>query len=344
MDNNIKYIKRALTLAKKGFGRTAPNPMVGAVIVRDGIVIGEGWHKQCGGAHAEVNAINSASKSTEGATIYVTLEPCSTTGRTPPCTDAIISAKFAKVVIGTLDPNPKHAGRAVKILNNAGIKTVSGIESERCTDLNKAFFHWIQTGTPYVILKMAMTLDGKTATAGGQSKWITGPAARKSVQQLRKWSDAIMVGGETVRADIPSLNVRNSQGNPLKGWKQPYRIVASRSMTPEIAENLMGSGGKVEIVTAESRDEWGEVLKKLGEKDITALLIEGGSELAGSVIEAEIVNEVAFYIAPKILGGKDSKPVIGGKAPLSLEEAYQLKNQGIRKIGDDILITGKIGK
>ena len=337
-------MRRALTLANKGFGKTSPNPMVGAVIVKRGTIIGEGYHKKCGTPHAEINAINSVSESTAGATLYVTLEPCSTTGRTPPCTDAIISAKFAKVVIGCLDPNPKHAGKAVKILKNAGIETTVNVEKESCEELNRAFFHWIQTGTPYVILKMAMTLDGKTATAGGVSKWITGTQSRKSVQKLRKWADAIMIGGDTVRADSPSLTVRDTKGNPLKSWKQPIRLVASRSMTVDDAQKMMGSGSHPEIVSAATKKEWHSIMKKLGDKNITALLIEGGSELAASAINAEIINEIAFYLAPKILGGKHSKPVIGGKDPMNLTDALNLKNTKIRKIGDDFLITGEISK
>jgi diaminohydroxyphosphoribosylaminopyrimidine deaminase/5-amino-6-(5-phosphoribosylamino)uracil reductase len=344
MNVDREYMKRALTLAKKGLGRTSPNPAVGAVIVKNGKIIGEGYHKKAGTSHAEVNAIASAVESTEGSTIYVTLEPCSTTGKTPPCTDAIITAKFAKVVIATLDPNPNHAGRGVEILNNAGIETIVGLEKSKCIEINKAFFHWIQTKTPYVILKMAMTLDGKIATANGNSKWITGPDARKNVQKLRKWSDAIMVGGGTVRADSPSLNVRNSQGNPIKNWKQPHRIVASRTMTPEDAGKLMGPGCQPVIISPDSPNEWRKVMKNFGENNITALLIEGGSELAASVIKAGIVNEIAFYIAPKILGGKNSIPVIGGKDPFSLDEALNLQNSKIRKIGDDFLITGELTK
>ena len=342
MNNDTKYMMRALTLAERGFGKTSPNPMVGAVIVKNGEIIGEGYHKKCGTPHAEVNAINSLSKSAEGATIYVTLEPCSTTGRTPPCTEAIIAANIAKVVIGSLDPNPNHAGRAVDILNRAGVETVVGVEEERCSELNKAFFHWIQTGKPYVILKMAMTLDGKTATSNGNSKWITGSEARKSVQKLRQWADAVMVGGETVRADSPSLNVRDSDGNPMENWQQPLRIVASRSMTTEDAKKIMGSGSTPEIIQADSHEEWHENMEKLGSRNISSLLVEGGSELAASVLEAGIVNEVAFYIAPKILGGKNSRPVIGGRDPISLDEALNLKDSTMEKIGKDFLITGKL--
>ncbi len=342
MTDDIQYMKRAITLAKKGFGKTSPNPMVGAVIVKNGIIIGEGYHKKCGTPHAEINAINSAKESIDGTTMYVTLEPCSTTGQTPPCTDAIISANIAKVVVGCLDPNPNHAGRALKILKSANVETTINVEQKSCEDLNRAFFHWIETGTPYVILKMAMTLDGKTATASGKSKWITGPQARKSVQKLRKWSDAIMVGSGTVKADNPSLNVRNSQGASLKNWVQPLRIVASRTMSLDDAQQLMGPGSIPEIVKADTKKEWRTLMEKLGEKNITALLIEGGSGLAASAIHAEVIHEIAFYIAPKILGGRNSRPVIGGLDPASLSEARNLQEMKIKKIGDDFLLTGRL--
>ena len=344
MDKEIKYMRRALCLAKRGFGKTSPNPMVGAVLVKKGRIVGEGWHKKAGTAHAEVNAIASAGNKAEGSTLYVTLEPCSTTGKTPPCTEAIKSAKIAKVVIGCLDQNPLHSGKALKILEKAGIETVINVEKEKCIELNEAFFHWINTGTPYVILKMAMTLDGKTATAKGESKWITGPAARKSVQKLRKWADAIMVGGETVRKDSPSLNVRNENGDPLKNWSQPERIVVSRKLTPEKATKAMGEGKTPIIIKAKTPAEWKTNLKKLGNRGITSILVEGGSELASSLLNAGFINKTVFYIAPKILGGKKSRTVISGIDPLSLAEAYDLEDIRVTKVGIDIRVTGKFRK
>lgn len=340
MDKDIQYMRRALTLAARGFGKTSPNPLVGAVIVKNGKIIGEGWHKKAGKAHAEINAISEAGRETEGATLYVTLEPCSTTGKTPPCTDAIISAKIAKVVTGCLDANPSHSGKGMDILQKNGIKCVCGVEENRCLKLNEAFFYWIRTGMPFILLKMAMTLDGKTATAEGESKWITGPEARKSVQKLRKWADAVMVGGETVRKDSPSLTVRDKNGEPLKNWNQPERLVVSRSMTSEDAERVMSPGRKPVMIKAESASEWIKTVKKLGKAGITAILAEGGSELASSLISAGIINKTAFYIAPKILGGKNSKPVIGGANPSSLGDALDLKDVKIKQIGEDLLITG----
>ena len=340
MCNDSFYMRRAAKLANKAFGRTSPNPLVGAVIVKDGEIVGSGWHKKAGTHHAEVNAISDAGKKCEGATIYVTLEPCSTFGRTPPCTEAIKSAKIAKVVIGSIDPNPKHAGNGVEILKKSGIKVVTGIEKERCDALNEAFFFWIRTGRPFVILKMGMTLDGKTATESGVSKWITGPESRRDVTRLRKWADAIMVGGETVRLDSPSLTVRNSQNKPLRNWPQPKRFIASHTMTQREAEILMGDGPTPEIVSADTPEEWKKVLQRMGSQNITSLLVEGGSELAASLLKAEVVNKIVFYIAPKILGGKTSRPVIGGNSPETLSEAINLEDVTYRKFGSDLRITG----
>lgn len=336
---------RALTLAKKGFGKTSPNPLVGAVIVKNGKILGEGYHKRAGTAHAEINAITDAGgKNCHGATLFVTLEPCSTTGRTPPCTEAIIAAKFAKVVIGCLDPNPDHAGKAIKILNKAGIETAVGIEEEKCRNLNSAFFHWIQTGRPLVLLKMAMTLDGKIATLTGESQWITGAEARKRVQQLRKWADAVMIGGGTAKKDRPSLNVRSAKlpDLPLRNWNQPERIIASRSLTTEKAAKLLKAGNPPIIVSAKDRNDWLKVLKKLGKNNITALLVEGGGELAAAMLQAGVINKVEFHIAPKILGGRNSRPVIGGDSPAALADALTLKNVKIKKIGEDICVAGDL--
>lgn len=344
-EKDKKFMLRAIALAKRGFGKTSPNPLVGAVIVRNGRIIGEGYHKKAGTPHAEINAITDAgAKKCQGATIYVTLEPCSTTGLTPPCTAAIIAAKFAKVVIGCLDPNPAHAGQALKIFRKAMIETVVGIEEGKCLALNDAFFHWIQTGRPLVMLKMAMTLDGKIATAAGKSKWITGPVARQRVQELRKWADAIMVGGETVRKDKPSLNVRSAKlpDCELRNWEQPERIIASKSLTSEKAAKLLPTGKRPLVVKAKNRSEWLSVLKRLGKKNITALLLEGGGELAASLLQAGVVDKVEFHIAPKILGGEKSRPVIGGTDPASLADSLQLQDVIIKKLGDDICITGNL--
>ena len=335
---NKKFMLEAVTLAQKAWGQTSPNPLVGAVVVKDGLIIGRGYHHRAGEAHAEVNALKDAGNAACGADIYVTLEPCSTTGRTPPCTEAIINAKIKTVYIGSVDPNPLHRGNAVKLLQAAGIHVTCDLEKDACDQLNEAFFCWITTGRPFVILKMAMTLDGKIATANGNSQWITGPVARERVQQLRQWADAIMVGGNTARVDHPSLTVRN-----IADWTpQPRRIIISNNLTMAELDKSLPPGGDSEIAAPADAAAWKCYLKRLGDSGITALLIEGGGELAAEVIAAGVVDKVEFHIAMKILGGRDSRPVIGGGNPLALAEAIQLKNIKTTRLGDDLAISGSL--
>ncbi|MCR5381026.1 MAG: bifunctional diaminohydroxyphosphoribosylaminopyrimidine deaminase/5-amino-6-(5-phosphoribosylamino)uracil reductase RibD [Lentisphaeria bacterium] len=339
MTNDESYMKEALKEARKGWGLTSPNPMVGAVVVRDGVIVGRGYHHGAGLPHAEPNALADAGGRTVGATLYVTLEPCCTYGRTPPCTEAIKKAGIRRVVVGCTDCNPKHAGRGLAILHEAGIDVVSGICEKECLELNAAFFWWISTGRPYVRLKMAMTLDGKIATAGGDSKWITGTAARRYVQKLRRGSDAIMVGGETVRKDDPELIVREP-----KGWnRQPVRIVwTSKPSLPDGCKLLNGNGGPVELAKPMARHEWLSFLKKLGGRGMMSLLMEGGGELAGCALKAGIVNEIDFFVAPKILGGRGSRPVVGWENPSSLAESLAVKELRMRRFGDDLLVIGRL--
>ena len=328
---------KALKLAEKAWGQTSPNPLVGAVVVKNNKIIGRGYHHCAGEAHAEINALNDAGENARGADIYVTLEPCSTFGRTPPCSQAIIDAGVKRVFIGSVDPNPLHAGRAVKILKQAGIETICGIEKKLCDKINEAFFTWISSGRPFVILKMAMTLDGKIATADGQSKWITGAAAREHVQHLRKWCDAIMVGGETVRKDHPSLTVRNTNAS------QAVKLIVTRSMNEkDLLEYFPDSSARA--LSPSSALEWRDLLTELGRENITALLIEGGGELAAEVLNAGIVDKIEFHVAPKILGGRDSRPVVGGKNPLSLDEAKLLRDYRLEIVGDDVIISGYLIK
>jgi len=331
-------MREALALAKMGWGHTNPNPMVGAVIVKNGEIIGRGYHARAGEAHAEINALRDAGRrgaDVRGSTLYVTLEPCSTTGRTPPCTDAVIAAGIRHVVIGALDPNPRHRGRAVQILADAGITSECGVENDSCNELNRPFFHYITTGKPFVILKMAMTLDGKIATPEGDSKWITGEEARARVQQLRRLADAVMVGATTLQLDHPQLTVREPQN-----WEpQPLRLIASSELSgEEIAEFF--PDGRAERVEPSSPEAWEELLLDLGRRQIMVLLIEGGGELAASALKAGAVDYVEFHIAPKLLGGRDSIPVLGGEAPGSLADALQLHRVKYTQYGDDFAISG----
>lgn len=328
-----KWMKQALRLAEKGLGTTSPNPMVGAVIVRKGVLIGSGCHVRAGEPHAEINALRSVKGSAKGATLYVTLEPCSTQGRTPPCTKAIMEAGIARVVFGSCDPNPRHAGRAVPILEQAGIVVCPGVLKEKCDRLNECFFRWITTGMPFVILKMAETLDGKIATQTGVSQWITGPEARKQVQKLRLLADAVLVGSATYRMDHPRLTVRDAKGNVLK---TPRRFVASNNRN----DLVFPTGENWESVTLSSPSDWRVFLKRLGTEQACCLLLEGGGELAASALSAGVVDKIEFHIAPKLLGGRGSRTSVGGDNPASLADAVSLREVTIRKAGCDWIVSG----
>ena len=365
-----EYMLRAIQLAKKGEGWTNPNPMVGAVIVKDGRIIGEGYHKKCGELHAERNAIASLTESAEGATIYVTLEPCCHYGKTPPCTEAIIEQKIKKVVIGSRDPNPKVAGKGAQILRESGITVVQDFMREECDCLNPVFFHYITTKTPYVVMKYAMTLDGKIATKTGASKWITGETARQEVQHMRHRYMGIMAGIGTVLADDPMLNVR------VEGWKSPVRILCDSSLRIPLDSQIVRSAKEYRTIVAYAGreeneeitekitkkieqlhakgvdtvccpDEKGQIdLKKLmtylGNKGIDSILLEGGGTLNDSALRAGIVKEVHCFIAPKLFGGKNSKTPVQGIGIGLPSEALKLKCTDICRIGEDIRIICQV--
>ncbi|WP_217704873.1 bifunctional diaminohydroxyphosphoribosylaminopyrimidine deaminase/5-amino-6-(5-phosphoribosylamino)uracil reductase RibD [Victivallis sp. Marseille-Q1083] len=332
------YMLLAAAEARKGFGQTSPNPLVGALLVKADRIVGRGYHRRAGEAHAEINALRDAGNEAAGATLYVTLEPCSTCGRTPACTEAIKAAGLRKVVIGAMDPNPKHAGRGLEILREAGIEVVAGVEQAACDELNRAFYRWIVTGRPYVMLKMAMTLDGKIATAGGESQWITGPAARQRVQELRRWADAIMVSGATVRLDHPQLTVREPADWPC----QPLRVIASRHFPEDELRQYFPAGPLPWVVCLGDGDSWLEFLSRLGERNVTALLLEGGGELAAAALQHQVVDEVEFHIAPKLLCGRGSRPVTGGDNPLHLSEALELLEPTVSRYGGDFVFNGRL--
>lgn len=365
-----EYMLRAIQLAKKGEGWTNPNPMVGAVIVKDGRIIGEGYHKKCGELHAERNAIASLTESAEGATIYVTLEPCCHYGKTPPCTEAIIEQKIKKVVIGSRDPNPKVAGKGAQILRESGITVVQDFMREECDCLNPVFFHYITTKTPYVVMKYAMTLDGKIATKTGASKWITGEPARQEVQHMRHRYMGIMAGIGTVLADDPMLNVR------VEGWKSPVRIVCDSSLRIPLDSQIVRSAKEYRTIVAYAGQEENEEitekitekierlhakgvdtvccpdekdqidLKKLmtylGNEGIDSILLEGGGTLNDSALRAGIVKEVHCFIAPKLFGGKNSKTPVQGIGIGLPSEALKLKCTDICRIGEDIRIICQV--
>ena len=328
---------KAVRLAKKGWGKTSPNPIVGAVVVKNGVEIGCGWHESFGAAHAEINALAKAGNNAKDATLYVTLEPCSSYGKTPPCVEAIIDHRIQRVVIGSLDPNPKHNGKGVEALRSQGLHVTVGVEKKRCQLINEAFFCWIRNGRPFTLLKLATTIDGKIATATGQSQWISGPESRRKVQTLRQWADAILVGAETVRRDNPSLVVRT----PKRWAKQPLRIIASLKRNLAASYRVLSDGkAKTRIVSLQSEFEWHEFFQELGKSNITSLLVEGGGEIAGNLLRHNLIDKVAFFIAPIVLGGKNSRAAIAGPDLQTLEEAKRLKDIKITRLGGDFMLIG----
>lgn len=328
-------MQAALAEARKGLGLTHPNPAVGAVIVRKGKVIGQGWHRKAGLPHAEIEAIASVSspRLLKGSTIYVTLEPCSTHGRTPPCTSAIQNAGFARVVYGATDPNPSHAGAARKILTSAGIRVTAGIREKECSRLNEAWNKWIVTKRPFVIAKAGMTLDGRIASLPG-GRWITSPASRRDAMQWRKISQAILVGGETVRVDNPRLTLR-----ALRGYQQPLRVVWSRSgnIPPDCQLLTDRFRDKTKVFCGKSLSQ---VLKELGALGVACVLIEGGGRTLGEAFDRKLVDRALFYMAPIIGGGP--VPAVGGRGVSSPDKAWKLGDQEFSRIGDDLMLTGRV--
>jgi diaminohydroxyphosphoribosylaminopyrimidine deaminase/5-amino-6-(5-phosphoribosylamino)uracil reductase len=352
------YIKRTLNLAAKAMGLTSPNPMVGAVIVKNGRIIAEDFHRNPGNPHAEALVIAKAGEKTGNSTLYVNLEPCChLKKRTPPCTKAIIQAGIRKVVIGMLDPNPKVAGKGVLELQKAGIEVKSGVLLNEAKRLNETYIKYITTGKPFVTLKIAMTLDGKIATPEGQSKWITGEKARKIVHRLRRSSDAVITAIGTVKVDDPQLTARIKDGkNPLRIVIDPHLeipLTAKILLTPPqtiIVTKTKNSTSKyldksvIKIIYFKEKLDLNWLMKKLGEMDITSVLIEGGSSLNAHALEDGIVDKVIFFIAPKIIGGKESFPAVGGKTYRRLEDAYRIRDLRVRKIGEDLFVEGYIHK
>ena len=365
-----KYMRRAIELAKKGSGHVNPNPLVGAVIVRDGEIIGEGYHECYGQLHAERNAIANAKKrgnSLEGSTIYVTLEPCCHYGKTPPCTEAIIEEKIARVVVGSDDPNPLVSGKGFQMLREKGIEVIPHFLKEECDAMNHVFFHYIRTGTPYVAMKYAMTMDGKIACYTGNSKWVTGEESRAHVQTLRNHYKGIMAGIGTVLADDPMLNCR------IEGGRDPIRIIADSHLRIPMDSQLVRTAGQqplivaclpdadeekaaqlqekgVEVLripgvtTADITEEQKEVIslpvlmKELGARKIDGILLEGGGQLNESALQAGIVDRIYCYIAPKIFGGAQAKTPVEGQGVAKAVDAWQFKRIGMQEFGQDILL------
>ena len=355
-----KYMKRAINLAKRGSGWVNPNPMVGAVLVSDGQIIGEGCHEYLGGAHAEVNAIQRATGPVAGSTLYVTLEPCCHQGKTPPCTDLIIKERISRVVVGTYDPNPLVSGKGISQLKSAGIFVESGVMEEQSIRMNEVFNKYIRTRLPFVVLKSAMTLDGKIATVTNASRWITGETSRRMVHRFRQQLSAVMVGVDTVLFDDPLLNIR------LKGtWKNPLKIIADTHGRIPLEANVLKNDPQLTIIATtgladkaklkaierlgaqvlicplkNKRVDLGFLMYSLGAVDIDSVMIEGGSTLAFSALQEGIVDKVITFIAPKILGGANAPTSVGGMGIGKMEDALKLYNMKATRVGEDIMVEG----
>ena len=359
---DLQHMQRAMSLARQALGATSPNPAVGAVLVREGQVVGEGYTLPPGQRHAEIGALEQAGPLASGATLYTTLEPCCHFGRTPPCTDAIIAAGVRKVISASIDPNPVVGGKGLERLSAAGIQ--ARLEPcEGVSELYEAFAKHVTTGLPFVVAKFAMSLDGKIATYTGDSKWVTGPLARAEVQRMRRECDAIMVGINTVLADDPQLTARDCQGLPQE--RQPLRVVLdSHCRTPSEARMLQEPGATLIVTSSEvprseierlkqagaqvwqgplhspGMVEMGEVLVELGHRGVVNLLVEGGGITLGTLFDEGLVDKVNVFIAPVIIGGSLAASPIEGHGPEFMSQAWHVDHTVVQQIGPDWLITG----
>ena len=354
-------MRRALTLALRGEGWASPNPMVGAVIVKEGRVIGEGWHERCGALHAERHALAHCTEDPAGSTMYVTLEPCCHTGRQPPCTQAILDAGIRRVVVGSPDPNPLVAGHGVELLRQGGVEVVENVLREECDQVNEIFLHYIQTKTPFVAMKYAMTLDGKIACRTGASKWVTGETARTQVQQLRHHYRGILVGVGTVLADDPLLTCR------LPGGRDPVRIVCDSTLRTPLTSQLVQTAGTTPTILAtactdpariqpyqaagctvlplpgtDGKVDLPALMQALAAREIDSILLEGGGTLNWAMLRAGLVQKVHAYIAPKLFGGAEAKTPVEGLGFAAPGEAVALTDTRITRLGEDFLVEGKV--
>lgn len=358
------FMKRAIALAKRGMGRVSPNPLVGAVIVKDGQIIAEGYHHCCGDAHAEIDAIGQARETIEGATIYVNLEPCCHQGRTPACVDTIIRHRPARLVVGTLDPNPLVSGRGLEILARQGINITVGILERECRRLNEVFFKWMETGLPFVTLKYAQSMDGRIGTSSGHSRWISSPGSLKFAHRLRACHDAIIVGSGTVLKDDPELTTRLVRGkNPvrivvdsrlslpleahvLQNQDQARTIIVTTDQADSSKLKLLAVAG-IEVIFCGQSSSAGKIdlerlIAILGQKGLTSLLVEGGSKLLTSFLSARLADRLLVIQAPKIIGS--GIEAVGALGVVEMAEAIRVDVIGIRRLGGDILIDGRIDR
>ena len=359
--SDLDYMRLALELARRGRGWTSPNPMVGAVIVKDGRIIGRGWHERCGRPHAERNALDSCAEDPRGAVMYVTLEPCCHHGRQPPCTDAILAAGIRRVAVGSGDPNPLVAGKGIGILRGHGVEVVEGVLREECDKLNEIFFHYIRTRRPFVVMKYAMTMDGKIAAYTGASRWVTGEAARAHVQEQRRRCAAIMVGVGTVLADDPLLTCR------LEGGRDPVRVICDTHLRTPLTAQVVTTAKEVptilatccadrekqaayesagcRVLVAGEKDghvDLCQLMERLGREELDSVLLEGGGTLNWAALDSGVVQRVQAYIAPKLFGGREAKTPVEGLGVPSPEGAFRLKNTEITRLGGDFLMKSEV--
>jgi diaminohydroxyphosphoribosylaminopyrimidine deaminase / 5-amino-6-(5-phosphoribosylamino)uracil reductase len=358
MSADQEYMERALALAAQGRGRTSPNPMVGCVAVRDGAVLGEGFHAYAGGPHAEVNALSEAGDLSD-ATVYLTLEPCAHHGKTPPCVDLLLEKKPQRLVVAMEDPNPLVSGRSIRMLREQGIEVDVGLLEDRARQLNEVFVKYITTGLPFVIAKCGMSLDGKIATRTGDSKWVTGEAARLRVHELRNEVDAILVGSRTVMLDDPSLTTRL----PEALGSDPVRVILDAQEYLDKGRKIfeMESDAPTWIAATEERDypgaddvirvpqgpggvDMAALMKELGKREIASVLIEGGGTTHASAFEAGVVDKVMFFVAPKIIGGREAISAVEGIGADRMSEAVKLENMEAEAVGEDLLIQAYVAK
>ncbi len=360
------YMRRALELAEKGRGRTSPNPMVGAVLVKNGRVVGEGCHRKAGMPHAEIEALRRAGKNARGADLYVNLEPCCHFGKTPPCTEAILSAGVRKVIVGMRDPNRLVSGKGFRQLKKNGVQVVTGPLRKECERLNEVFIKFIQTGNPFVVLKTAISLDGKIATSSGESQWITGVKAREKVHQVRNEMDAIVAGAGTIVKDDPFLTTRLGKKSAVV--KHPVRVILDNEFLVPLKSNVFKNADTQRVLYATGKNlpasrrkqlmrrgieililkenkgkvDLQHLMRTLGDQDISSVLIEGGGEVNASALSAGIVDKVMVFIAPILIGGKGAPGPLGGKGVRHLKDAFKIKNMTVNQIGNDFLLEGYV--
>ena len=330
------WMRIALTDARKGLGATNPNPAVGTVIVKDGRLLARGYHRRAGRPHAEIEALGRlpGKHRAQGATLYVTLEPCSTTGRTPPCTEAIIRSGIRRVVVGAIDPNPNHKGRGLQRLRDAGILVSVGVLGRACEELNVGFNRWIATKRPWVIAKIAQSLDGRISRPPHEAQWLTGEPARRRTHQLRSTVHAILVGAETIRRDNPRLTVRS-----IRGGRQPWRVVVTHSGNLPSTAHIFSDRYRDRTIVFRDRS-WDDVLAELGRRGVTRLLIEGGGNVLGQLFDQHRIDELWSFYAPMLTAG--DKPSLGGSGVTSNESAVPLIEPKFERFGNDVLLRGYV--